>query len=144
MRIASPAYSNNGSHIHLEGLEAFLQGVIPRAEATSNGIAQANIDISTSGVYADIQDGQIFHFTSLPRQVRLIYEIDESGDIGDTLVHAISPTTEHAEPTLFTQWTIQLLNPDDLAFTKLSRLQLHWKGSARFVGKLSAPSGGST
>ncbi|RAH57227.1 hypothetical protein BO85DRAFT_449951 [Aspergillus piperis CBS 112811] len=80
-RAALPAYSNNGSHIRLEGLETFLQGVIPQAEAISDGVAQVNIDVSTSGVYADIQDGKIFHFSSLPRQVRLIYEIDESGDI---------------------------------------------------------------
>ncbi|GLA05511.1 hypothetical protein AnigIFM60653_006002 [Aspergillus niger] len=126
---------NNGSHFRLEGLETFLQGVVPRAEAISNGVAQVNIDILTSGVYADIQDGKIFNFTSLARQVRLTYEIDESGAIGDTLVQAIFPTTEHAEPTPFTQWTIRLQNPDDLDLTKLSGVQLHWKGNARFLGK---------
>ncbi|PYH73602.1 uncharacterized protein BO88DRAFT_484510 [Aspergillus vadensis CBS 113365] len=131
---------NDGSHFRLEGLETFLQGVVPRAEAISDGVAHVNIDILTSGVYADIQDGKIFHFTSLPRQVRLTYEIDELGAIGDTLVHATYPTKEHAEPTPFTQWTIRLLNPDDLDLTKLTGVQLHWKGSVRFVGNLSAPS----
>ncbi|GKZ26261.1 hypothetical protein AbraIFM66951_004450 [Aspergillus brasiliensis] len=130
---------NNGSHFRLEGLEMFLQGVVPRPEAISNGVAQVVIDILTSGVYADIQNGKIFHFTSLARQVRLTYEISETGAIGDTLVHAIFPTSEHAEPTPFTQWTIKIQNPDELDLTKLSGVELHWNGNARFLGKLSAP-----
>ncbi|OJJ71057.1 hypothetical protein ASPBRDRAFT_66094 [Aspergillus brasiliensis CBS 101740] len=130
---------NNGSHFRLEGLEMFLQGVVPRPEAISNGVAQVIIDILTSGVYADIQNGKIFHFTSLARQVRLTYEISDTGAIGDTLVHAIFPTGEHAEPTPFTQWTIKLQNPDELDLTKLSGVELHWNGNARFLGKLSAP-----
>lgn len=96
-----------------------------------------NIDILTSGAFVDIKDGKIFHITSIPRQVRHTYEIDESGAIGDTLVHATYPTSEHAEPTPFTQWTIRLLKPDDLDLTKLTGVQLYWKGSARVVGNLS-------
>ncbi|GKZ30946.1 hypothetical protein AbraIFM66950_010720 [Aspergillus brasiliensis] len=130
---------NNGSHFRLEGLEMFLQGVVPQPGAINNGVAQVVIDILTSGVYADIQNGKIFHFTSLARQVRLTYEISETGAIGDTLVHAIFPTSEHAEPTPFTQWTIKIQNPDDLDLTKLSGVELHWNGNARFLGKLSAP-----
>jgi hypothetical protein len=124
---------NNGSHFRLEGLETFLQGVVPRREAISNGVAQVTIDISTSGVYADIQYGKIFHFTSLARQVRLTYEISESGTIGATLVHAIFPQSQHAEPTPFTQWTVKLQNPNDLDLRNLSSVELHWKGNARFV-----------
>lgn len=125
---------NNRSHFRLEGLETFLQGVVPRAEATSDGVAQVNIDILSLGVYADIQDGKIFHFISLPRQVRLTYEIDESGAIGDTLVHATYPTSEHAEPTPFTQWTIRLLNRDGLDLTKLTEVQLHRKEVRDLLG----------
>lgn len=126
---------NNGSHFRLDGLETFLRGVVPRPNAIHNGVAQVDIDILTSGVYADIQGGKIFHFTSLARQVRLSYEIAEDGTQGDTVVHAIFPTQEHAEPTPFTQWTIKLRNPEDLDLTGLSGVQLHWKGNARFVGK---------
>ncbi|KAI8959809.1 hypothetical protein F5Y11DRAFT_331864 [Daldinia sp. FL1419] len=123
---------NDGSHFRLEGLETILQGVVPRPDALNNGVGKVDIDISTSGVYADIQGNKIFHFTSLARQVRLSYEIAEDGTVLDTLVHAIFPTQEHAEPTPFTQWTIKLRNPEVLDLSGLTGVELHWKGNARF------------
>ncbi|KAI1440047.1 hypothetical protein F5Y02DRAFT_432667 [Annulohypoxylon stygium] len=128
---------NDGSHFRLEGLETFLQGVVPRPDALKNGVGRVDIDISTSGAYADIQGNKIFHFTSLARQVRLSYEIAEDGRVLDTLVHAIFPTQEHAEPTPFTQWTIELRNPEELDLSGLTGVELHWKGNARFAfGKI--------
>lgn len=128
---------NDGSHFRLEGLETFLQGVVPRPDALKNGVGRVDIDISTSGVYADIQGNKIFHFTSLPRQVRLSYEIAKDGTVLDTLVQAIFPTQEHAEPTPFTQWTIKLRNPEELDLSGLTGVELHWKGNARFeFGKI--------
>ncbi|KAI9929453.1 hypothetical protein MW887_000924 [Aspergillus wentii] len=137
-----PADSNSfasvfvdGSHFRLDGLETFLTGVVPRPEAIRNGVVQVDIDILTSGVYADIQDGKVFHFTSLPRGVRLSYDMTESGETGETHIHAIFPTEEHAEPTPFTQWTIKLRNPEMLDLTGLSGMELHWSGHARYVDK---------
>ncbi|OGM44022.1 hypothetical protein ABOM_007788 [Aspergillus bombycis] len=124
---------NDGSHFRLEGLEIFLRGVVPRSEAIHNGVAKVDIDILTSGVYGDIEEGKISHFTSLARQVQFSYEITESGEIGDTVVHARFPTEEHAEPTPFTQWMVKLRNPNDLDLTKLSGAELHWMGKARFA-----------
>ncbi|KNG90700.1 hypothetical protein ANOM_001074 [Aspergillus nomiae NRRL 13137] len=124
---------NDGSHFRLEGLEIFLQGVVPRAEAIHNGVAHVDIDILTSGVYADIQGGKMYHFTGPAIQVRFSYEITESGEIGHTVVCARFPAEEHAEPTPFTQWTVKLQNPDDLDLTKLSGVELHWRGKATFV-----------
>ncbi|KAB8260354.1 hypothetical protein BDV32DRAFT_158790 [Aspergillus pseudonomiae] len=124
---------NNGSHFRLEGLEIFLQGVVPRSEAINNGVAQVDIDIMTSGIYANIQGSKIYHFTGPARQVRFSYEITESGEIGDTVVCARFPTEEHAVPTPFSQWTVKLQNPDDLDLTNLSGVELHWRGKAKFV-----------
>lgn len=123
----------HGSHFRLDGLETFLNGVVPRPEAIHNGVTQVDIDISTSGIYADIQDGKIFHFTSLARKVLLSYDIKESGERGETSVHAIFPTKEHAEPTPFTQWTIKLRNPEKLDLTGLNEVDLRWSGHARLV-----------
>ncbi|KAI9925304.1 hypothetical protein ASPWEDRAFT_45752 [Aspergillus wentii DTO 134E9] len=127
----------DGSHFRLDGLETFLQGVVPRPEAVHNGVVQVDIDILTTGVYADIQGGKIFHFASLARQVRLSYDITAAGEVGETHVHAIFPTQQHAEPTPFTQWTIKLRNPEQLDLAGLSGVDLHWKGHARFVKKTS-------
>ncbi|KAI9927078.1 hypothetical protein MW887_003461 [Aspergillus wentii] len=131
----------NGSHFRLDGLETFLRGVVPKPEAVKNGVAPVDMQILTSGVYSDIKDGKIFHFTSIPRSVRLSYDLTESGARGDTHIHATFPTKEHAEPTPFTQWTIKLLHPEKLDLSGLTGVDLEWTGKARFEGsseKLSA------
>lgn len=122
----------DGSHFRLDGLETVLQGVVPRPEALKNGVTQVDIQISTSGVYSDTQDGKVFHFTSLPRSVRFSYDIDANGVQGDTHIHAIFPTEDHAEPTPFAQWTIKLLHPERLDLSGLTGVMLQWKGHARY------------
>ncbi|KAE8155242.1 hypothetical protein BDV25DRAFT_134990 [Aspergillus avenaceus] len=122
----------NGSHFRLSGLETYLTGVIPKSEAVKHGKAEVHIWIQTSGVYADIQDGKVLHFTSMPQGRALAYYISESGERLDTFLHSSFPTEEHAEPTPFTQWTITLSNPDDLDLTTLTGVSLEWTAEARF------------
>jgi hypothetical protein len=121
----------DGSHFRLEGLEAVLRGVVPQPDAIQDGVVQADLQISTSGMYADVQDGEVFHFTSQPRSVRSSYNLTESGDKGDTLIHASFPTEKHAEFTPFTQWTIKLLHPELHDLSALSGVDLFWTGHAR-------------
>ena len=121
-----------GSHFRLEGLEAVLRGVVPQPNVTQDGVVQVDLQILTSGAYADVQDGEIFNFTSLPRSVRFSYNLTESGDKGDTLIHASFPTEKYAEFTPFTQWTIKLLRPELLDLSGLTGVDLFWSGNARF------------
>lgn len=123
---------NDGSHFRLTGLETFLDGVKRHKEAVQDGFGIVDVEITTSGIYADIQDGKIFHFTSLPRRVRFRYQITENGVKGRTLISAVFETDNHAEPTPFTLWTIELRNPQDLDLSKLSGVALQWSGHARF------------
>lgn len=122
----------DGSHFRLEGLEAVLRGVVPQPDAIQDGVVQVDLQISTSGVYADVQDGEVFHFTSQPRIVRFSYNLTESGEKGDTLIHASFATEKHAEFTPFTRWAIKLLHPELLDLSGLTGVDLFWKGHAQF------------
>lgn len=122
----------DGSHFRLDGLETFLRGAVPQPDAIVDGVVQVDIQISTSGFYADIQEGKVFNFVSVPRSVRLSYDLTASGEQGETHVHATFPTEEHAEPTPFTQWTIKLLHPEKLDLSGLIGVDLAWNGHARF------------
>ena len=121
-----------GSHFRLDGLDVVLRGAVPRPDAVRDGKVAVDIQISTSGVYADIQDGEVFHFTSLPRSVRFSYDLTESGDQGDTHIYGSWPSADHAKPTPFTQWTITLRHPERLDLSGLTGVDLIWTGNARF------------
>ncbi|KAL2821455.1 hypothetical protein BDW59DRAFT_181214 [Aspergillus cavernicola] len=127
----------DGAHFRLDGLETFLSGALPQEQALHDDIVQVDIQIFTSGVYADIMDGKLSHFTSIPRSVRLSYDLHKSGHRGTTHVHATYPTKDHAEPTPFTQWTIKLLHPEKLDLSGLTRVDLEWAGHARFPDNAS-------
>ncbi|KAK6825860.1 hypothetical protein PG987_013354 [Apiospora arundinis] len=60
----------DGSHWRLDGLEATLRGAVPRSAAA----AVVDIKISTSGLYGDVQDGNIFNFTGKPESKLFSYE----------------------------------------------------------------------
>ncbi|KAL4745722.1 hypothetical protein BDW72DRAFT_207976 [Aspergillus terricola var. indicus] len=138
-----------GGHFRLNGLETFLVGAAPQPEALQHGVVQVNIQISTYGTYADIKEeivngvqvARVFDFVSQPRSVRFSYDLREDGMEGKTRIHAIFPTEYHAEPTPFTQWTIQLLHPERLDLSGLVGIRLEWDGRAHFPPPLSAPAG---
>ncbi|KAI1271857.1 hypothetical protein F5Y07DRAFT_403944 [Xylaria sp. FL0933] len=121
-----------GSHFRLDGLDVVLRGAVPAPDAIQDGKVAMDMQISTSGVYADIQDGDVYHFTSLPRSVRFSYDLTESGDQGDTHIYATWPSVDHAKPTPFTQWTITLRHPERLDLSGLTGVDLIWTGNARF------------
>ncbi|KAB8231123.1 uncharacterized protein BDW43DRAFT_313448 [Aspergillus alliaceus] len=91
----------DGSRFRLNGLKTFLSGAFPNPEAVVGGVVQVDIQILTSGIYADIKDVTIWQFASVPRSVLLSYDLDTKGNRGTTHVHATFPTKEHAELTLF-------------------------------------------
>lgn len=121
-----------GSHFRVHGMEVMLLGVVPKPEALKDGVADVAIQISTSGVYSDIQDDKVYHFTTLPLQRRFEYTMTASGETDTVLVKAIYPTKDHAEPTPFTQWTIEIKDPSGLDLTGLTGVELRWEGTARY------------
>ncbi|KAI0114104.1 hypothetical protein GGR51DRAFT_505498 [Nemania sp. FL0031] len=122
----------DGSHFRAAGLQAYLRGARPRPENLHNGVYRVNLDISTSGLYADIQDGKIFHFTRGPQSARVSYDMNASGEIGEVHIDGSFGDEVHAYPTVFTQWTIQLLNGEELDLSQLTSVDLVWRVYARF------------
>lgn len=108
-------------------------GVIPKPEAIHDNVAQVEPSISTSGLYADIQNnGEIFHFTSQPSNKIFKYKIKASGEEDGVTVHATYPSINHAKPTPFTQWTVEIKHPGTLDLTGLNGIRVFFKGKANF------------
>ncbi|KAE8371743.1 hypothetical protein BDV26DRAFT_275485 [Aspergillus bertholletiae] len=122
----------DGSHFRAAGLQAFLQGARPRPENVHNGVYRVNLNLSTSGLYSDIQDGKVFNFTRGPQAARVSYDINAGGEIGEIHVDGSFGDEVHAYPTVFTQWTIQLLNGKELDLSRLTSVDLAWRVYARF------------
>lgn len=122
----------DGSHFRAAGLIAYLRGARPRSENLQDGVYRVNINLSTSGLYADIQDGRIFHFTRGLQTARVSYDIDANGEIGEVHTDGSFGDEVHAYPTVFTQWTIRLLDGDELDLSQLSGVDLAWRVYARF------------
>lgn len=110
-------------------MEATLLGIKPKPDASRQSVA---IEITTSGIYSDIQSGKVYHFTSRPLQKRFEYFMTPSGEKGEVLVRANYPTTNHSEPTPFTQWTIKIKEPEHLDLDSLTGVELRWAGTARY------------
>jgi hypothetical protein len=113
-------------------MAATLRGAKAQSTQVANGVVIVVLQISTSGVYSDINGGKIFSFTSLPQVKRYSYDLRESGEIGETRDHAIYETSQHAEPTPFTQWTIKLLYPERVDLEGLTAVDFEWSGHVRF------------
>jgi hypothetical protein len=125
----------DGCHFRLQGLEVFLNGILPRPEAVQEGgSVRVDIQILTSGAYADVQDDKVMYFTSLPQSKIFSYELAEDGSRGRTVISAAYTTQDYNEPTPFTQWTITLLHPERFDLSGMTGVDLEWTGRARFVG----------
>ncbi|KAG6040394.1 hypothetical protein E4U41_000678 [Claviceps citrina] len=122
----------DGSHFRVASLQALLQGALPRPENIHNGVYRVNVNLSTSGLYADVQDGKVFHFTRGPQTARVSYDITPTGEIGQIHVDGTFGDEVHAYPTVFTQWTIELLDGDKLDLSRLTGVDLAWTVYARF------------
>ncbi|EAW09127.1 uncharacterized protein ACLA_078760 [Aspergillus clavatus NRRL 1] len=122
----------DGSHFRTAGLQAYLRGARPRPENLQNGVYRVNLNISTSGLYADIQDGKIFEFTRAPQGARVSYDITATGEIGEVHIDESFGDEVHSYPTVFTQWTIELLHGEQLDLSQLTSVDLAWKVYARF------------
>ncbi|KAK1237728.1 hypothetical protein MKX07_003564 [Trichoderma sp. CBMAI-0711] len=123
-----------GNHYRLSGLDPTLRGALPNPDAAKgeDGMVIVHLQITTSGIYQDIQQGEIFRFASLPQTRRCSYELKANGERGQTRDNPIFETKYHAEPTPFTQWKIKLLNPEDVDLSRLVSVDLLWKGHVRY------------
>ncbi|KAI1496478.1 hypothetical protein F5X99DRAFT_414050 [Biscogniauxia marginata] len=122
----------DGFHYRLEGMEPTLRGAMPQPDKLQDGKVDVVLQITTSGLYQDVQDGQLFSFTSIHQVSRFSYELKASSEVGDVRDHAIFETKNHAEPTPFTQWTIKLLTPENVDLSGLEAVVLYWRGHNRF------------
>lgn len=123
---------DEGSHYRLDGLNPTLLGALPNPDAVKNGVVVVKLQITTSGIYADIDKGKVFYFTSLPQVRRCSYDLGLDGVRGTTRDDPVFETKDHAEPTPFTQWKIKLLNPEDVILDGLEGIDLQFKGHVRF------------
>ncbi|CDM30769.1 hypothetical protein DTO013E5_585 [Penicillium roqueforti] len=121
-----------GSHYRLSSLDLTLIGARPKSEFLEDGVVKVSLEITTSGIYSDINKDQVFHFASVPSLVRCSYQLNEEGDRGLTLEYPVFKTENHAEPTPFTQWQIKLLHPERVDLSGLTGINLNWKGHVRF------------
>ncbi|KAK8903975.1 hypothetical protein QC760_007413 [Botrytis cinerea] len=121
-----------GSHYRLSGMDPTLNGILPRPEAMQGGIVVVRLQITTSGIYSDIYNNQVFHFSSMPQVRRCSYDLYSDGTRGATRDEPIFETRDHAEPTPFTQWKIKLLNPEEVNLDGLNEINLRWRGRVRF------------
>lgn len=135
--LASDFYE--GWHYRLKGLDPTLRGILPKPSAVKEGVAIVNLQITTSGIYADIYKDKIFRFASLPQVRRCSYELLPDGSRGETRVSSVFETKHHAEPTPFTQWKIKVLNPDDLMLDGLQGIDLLFEGHVRFEERRRKP-----
>ena len=122
----------DGSHFRVDGLEVLLIGAKPKKECLKRGCTSTRITISTSGVYADIRDGKIFHFTSLPMRRRFEYYMKEDGEKKGLKIRSRFQNSKHVQPTAFTQWAVKLEEPDFFDLSGLTDVQLKWTGTAYF------------
>ncbi|KAL7934087.1 hypothetical protein V8C35DRAFT_327538 [Trichoderma chlorosporum] len=130
---ASAGVFFGGSHYRLSGLDPTLRGALPQKNAVKDGVVIVHLQITTSGIYEDIQNDQVFRFASLPQSRQCSYELNENGERGRTWDDPIFETKYHAEPTPFTQWKIKLLNPEDVDLRGLVGVDLTWQGHYRFT-----------
>lgn len=120
----------NANRFRVYGLEVILIGAKPKASALRHRkTIPVTIRISTSGVYADVKDGQVLTFTSVPLSREYAYKMDADGKKrGKAISKSIFKAKNHVDPTPFTQWTIHVMNGDDLEFESLKDVKFTWKG----------------
>ncbi|KAF7862987.1 uncharacterized protein EAF02_010536 [Botrytis sinoallii] len=116
-------------------MRAFLLGASPKPSAFSSSISRATIrlQICTSGIYTDIQDGIIYGFTIKPLSRPFEYTVAKDGTVDlPPVKDSIIKSSDYVDPTAFAQWTVKIMNPGDLDLSGLTGLKLYWEGNARF------------
>ena len=113
-------------------MRAFLLGARPKSFGTNNR-ALVRLKISTSGVYADVQDGKVYGFTIKPLSRPFEYLMAPDGTVDiPPIKDSIIRSQDYVDPTAFAQWTVKIVNPQDFDLTGLTGLKLYWDGSAHF------------
>ncbi|KAL4866747.1 hypothetical protein BDV12DRAFT_172387 [Aspergillus spectabilis] len=122
----------DGSHYRISSVEVGLIGAVPKTPNDNGTVTK--LRISTSGIYYDFKaaGSEMFCFTSAPLSRVFEYAMTDTGAVSQIFVEADFTNSDatHAEPTAFTQWTIEIVNPEDFDLSGLSDIQLTWKGHA--------------
>lgn len=124
----------DGSHFRVEGMRAYLIGARIKTPA-ADGSGSVTLTISTSGLYSDIQNGQVLSFAMIPlsRQFKYRMEGGSNGNTGTSvLIDAFIANKDHVDPTPFTQWTLTIKQPEQLDLSSLTDVKLQWQGRASF------------
>ncbi|KAF7899254.1 uncharacterized protein EAF01_008467 [Botrytis porri] len=122
----------DGSRFRVFGMRAFLLGARPKSFGTNNK-ALVRLRISTSGVYADVQDGKVYGFIIKPLSRPFEYLMAPDGTVDiPPIKDSIIRSQDYVDPTAFAQWTVKIVNPQDFDLTGLTGLKLYWEGSAHF------------
>jgi hypothetical protein len=104
-------------------MQAYLDGVQLKSPTAGQDMI-VSLKILTTGAYSDISGGTVFNFTTLPLSRPFRYSPTY------IQVDSISASENHMDPTPFTQWTIQLDNPDQYDLSGLTNVRLVWRGNA--------------
>lgn len=113
--------------VRLDGLRVWLVGAQSREESTT-----VEILIETSGAYNDRNErSEPFPSTTLPLQRMFQYQLHGTSN-GRIICESAIRQNAYLRPTPFTQWTITLLNPEDLDLTGLTSVRLEWVGSGYY------------
>ncbi|KAK2743428.1 hypothetical protein FQN57_004893 [Myotisia sp. PD_48] len=118
----------NASHFRVLELQIYLNGARPKGRDS----VDLRIRITTSGTFSDIEGKKCFHFTGNPRAVVFGYELLPDGKTGDITVSGTFDSEHHAEPTPFTQWSIEVQNKDKVDLGSLTDVELRWGGKGQF------------
>ncbi|KAF3482829.1 uncharacterized protein GIQ15_02153 [Arthroderma uncinatum] len=121
---------DDASHFRITGLHVFLVGAKPKVISMGDNHSQYELRISTSGVYADIENDKIFQFTSPPLLNKPFDYSDAPGGRYHIERDSIVESDEYSQPTPFTKWTITIKNPDSLDLTGLTDVRLEWSAKA--------------
>ena len=122
------------SHVRLFGMRVFLIGVVPSQAALLNKkVFVVNLRIRTTGIYNDIDGNEnVLTFSTQPMSRRFQYKIDKSGRINREAydIDSVVENKDHVNPTPFAQWSVQIMNPDDLDLSGLTDVEFQWPGKA--------------
>ena len=123
-----------GSHFRVEGMRAYLIGARVKTPA-ADGSGSVTLTISTSGLYSDIQNGQVLSFAMAPLSRLFKYNMarGSNGDTGTSvLIDSFIANKDHVDPTPFSHWTLTIKQPEQLDLSSLTNVKLQWQGRAHF------------
>jgi len=111
--------------VRLKGVRVWLVGAKSR-----NTKAVVKLRLQTNGLYKDFdENSRPFTFSTEPLDRKFYYELVGLSQ-GIILYDSVFTEDEYISPTPFTEWTISLLNPQDVDLSDLTSIKIQWEGHA--------------